>query len=190
MLLYDEIQVYYGSVLLTRFVCLSVDRIDNSRMESLEFETKTSFTLHGFAGYFEAVLFKDILISMSSSLNLTYKYFKCQIERFATSLPLKAVLYLLRFSVCSVQHLPPQNACMQRGLANQREIAVYLAKQELLNARGFPALPTGASSGIFFLWIYKQYTDWPFFCCYILSASELSSSTGFYANTLSCLPFF
>lgn len=48
------------------FVCISVDRIDNSRIKSLEFEIKTSFTLHGFAGYFEAILYKDIMISKST----------------------------------------------------------------------------------------------------------------------------
>ncbi|XP_067052038.1 protein arginine N-methyltransferase 5-like [Acropora muricata] len=40
------------------------DRIDNSRVKSLEFEAKTSFSLHGFAGYFETVLYKDVTLSI------------------------------------------------------------------------------------------------------------------------------
>ncbi|XP_068672225.1 protein arginine N-methyltransferase 5-like isoform X3 [Montipora foliosa] len=40
------------------------DRIDNSRVRSLEFEAKTSFSLHGFAGYFETVLYKDVTLSI------------------------------------------------------------------------------------------------------------------------------
>ena len=47
------------------FVSLVVARIDNSRLKSLEFEVKTSCTLHGFAGYFEAILYKDIMLSKS-----------------------------------------------------------------------------------------------------------------------------
>ncbi|XP_022790017.1 protein arginine N-methyltransferase 5-like [Stylophora pistillata] len=39
-------------------------RIDNSRVKSLEFEVKTSFTMHGFAGYFETVLYGDIMLSI------------------------------------------------------------------------------------------------------------------------------
>ena len=48
------------------FLTLVVARIDNSRMKSLEFEVKTSCTLHGFAGYFEAILYKDIMLSKPS----------------------------------------------------------------------------------------------------------------------------
>ena len=45
------------------FVVFLDDRIDNSRVKSLEFEAKTTFTLHGFAGYFETILYKDITLS-------------------------------------------------------------------------------------------------------------------------------
>lgn len=44
-------------------LCLPVERIDNSRVKSLEFEAKTSYTMHGFAGYFETVLYKDVTLS-------------------------------------------------------------------------------------------------------------------------------
>lgn len=49
--------------------CFSADRIDNSRVKSLEFEAKTSFSLHGFAGYFETVLYKDVTLSEYTSRN-------------------------------------------------------------------------------------------------------------------------
>ena len=49
--------------------CFSADRIDNSRVKSLEFEAKTSFSLHGFAGYFETVLYKDVTLSKFTSRN-------------------------------------------------------------------------------------------------------------------------
>lgn len=45
------------------FVVLLDNRIDNSRVKSLEFEAKTTFTMHGFAGYFETILYKDITLS-------------------------------------------------------------------------------------------------------------------------------
>lgn len=54
------------------FVSLAVARIDNSRMKSLEFEVKTSCTLHGFAGYFEAILYKDIMLSKLHYVNLIF----------------------------------------------------------------------------------------------------------------------
>lgn len=54
------------------FVSLVVARIDNSRLKSLEFEVKTSCTLHGFAGYFEAILYKDIMLSKLHHVSLTY----------------------------------------------------------------------------------------------------------------------
>lgn len=54
------------------FLSVVVARIDNSRMKSLEFEVKTSCTLHGFAGYFEAILYKDIMLSKSSCESLIF----------------------------------------------------------------------------------------------------------------------
>lgn len=56
-------------VCCTLCCCFSADRIDNSRVKSLEFEAKTSFSLHGFAGYFETVLYKDVTLSKFTSLN-------------------------------------------------------------------------------------------------------------------------
>ena len=59
-------------------LCLPVERIDNSRVKSLEFEAKTSYTMHGFAGYFETVLYKDVTLSKYKLYN-----FREVLERFS-----------------------------------------------------------------------------------------------------------
>ncbi|CAN8024145.1 unnamed protein product [Ixodes persulcatus] len=40
------------------------EKIDNSRYKSLKFEIKDNYVLHGFAGYFDCVLYKDISLSI------------------------------------------------------------------------------------------------------------------------------
>ncbi|EEC19676.1 Shk1 kinase-binding protein (Skb1), putative, partial [Ixodes scapularis] len=40
------------------------EKIDNSRYKSLQFEIKDNYVLHGFAGYFDCVLYKDISLSI------------------------------------------------------------------------------------------------------------------------------
>ena len=95
------------------FLSLVVARIDNSRMKSLEFEVKTSCTLHGFAGYFEAILYKDIMLSKLHHVNLSYL-----IRRWSGV----AVLLLLR---------PARNVLLStRGSANEIKSADFLANQE------------------------------------------------------------
>lgn len=44
------------------------DPIDNSRFDEVEFTIPTTGTMHGFAGFFEAKLYKDITISKSRFL--------------------------------------------------------------------------------------------------------------------------
>lgn len=39
--------------------------IDNTRFKSLKFEAKADSVLHGFSGYFEATLYKDVYISIN-----------------------------------------------------------------------------------------------------------------------------
>ena len=43
--------------------CIADVPINNQRYACLQFEVKDSTLLHGFAGYFEAVLYKDIMLS-------------------------------------------------------------------------------------------------------------------------------
>lgn len=38
--------------------------IDNSRHKKLEYSCSESATLHGFAGYFDTVLYKDVTLSL------------------------------------------------------------------------------------------------------------------------------
>ena len=37
--------------------------IDNSRFKTLDFVVENSSLLHGFAGYFDTVLYKDVMLS-------------------------------------------------------------------------------------------------------------------------------
>lgn len=39
--------------------------IDNTRFKTLQFEAKADAVIHGFSGYFEAVLYKDVYISIN-----------------------------------------------------------------------------------------------------------------------------
>ncbi|CAN7990973.1 unnamed protein product [Ixodes hexagonus] len=39
-------------------------KIDNSRYKSLKFQIRDNYVLHGFAGYFDCVLYKDIILSI------------------------------------------------------------------------------------------------------------------------------
>lgn len=45
--------------------------IDNSRFSTLEFKSKSQCVLHGFIGYFESVLYKDIKLSIQPSTHTT-----------------------------------------------------------------------------------------------------------------------
>ncbi|KAH3824362.1 hypothetical protein DPMN_126197 [Dreissena polymorpha] len=38
--------------------------IDNSRFKSLEYHVENTAVLHGFAGYFDTMLYKDVYLSM------------------------------------------------------------------------------------------------------------------------------
>jgi protein arginine N-methyltransferase 5 len=38
--------------------------IDNSRFKSLEYHVENTAVLHGFAGYFDTQLYKDVYLSM------------------------------------------------------------------------------------------------------------------------------
>jgi type II protein arginine methyltransferase len=50
---------------LFKFVHPNLDKnIDNSRFKTLKFEVKLDCILHGFAGYFDCVLYKDIKLSI------------------------------------------------------------------------------------------------------------------------------
>ena len=75
------------------FLSLVVARIDNSRMKSLEFEVKTSCTLHGFAGYFEAILYKDIMLSKLHHVTLI---FDSEVKWIAVLLLLRLGTYLFQ----------------------------------------------------------------------------------------------
>lgn len=48
--------------IVIRFV--SDEVLDNSRYKILNFKVKTDCVLHGFSGYFSAVLYKDITLSI------------------------------------------------------------------------------------------------------------------------------
>lgn len=39
--------------------------IDNSRFKQLQFKIRQNGVLHGFAGYFETVLYKDVMLSIN-----------------------------------------------------------------------------------------------------------------------------
>ncbi len=43
--------------------------VDNSRYGEVEFTIPTTGTMHGFAGFFEAKLYKDIIISKSYNIS-------------------------------------------------------------------------------------------------------------------------
>ena len=61
------IQVKYR-LIFTFYICFqwfSLAPIDNSRFGEVEFTIPTTGTMHGFAGFFEAKLYKDIAISKS-----------------------------------------------------------------------------------------------------------------------------
>ena len=45
--------------------CLLDTPINNERYISLRFDVKESYVLHGFAGYFDTVLYDDITLSKS-----------------------------------------------------------------------------------------------------------------------------
>ena len=75
------------------FLTLVVSRIDNSRMKSLEFEVKISCTLHGFAGYFEAILYKDIMLSKLHHVTLI---FDSEVKWIAVLLLLRLGTYLFQ----------------------------------------------------------------------------------------------
>ena len=81
---------------------ISASRIDNSRVKSLEFDVKTSFTMHGFAGYFETVLYGDIMLSKSSVNNNVYLNMALKRDFCAWS-----YLLLGASSIISMQHAQP-----------------------------------------------------------------------------------
>jgi protein arginine N-methyltransferase 5 len=49
--------------------------IDNSRYEVRQFPIKCDAMLHGFAGYFETVLYKDVMLS----INLQHTRLECSV---------------------------------------------------------------------------------------------------------------
>ena len=51
----------YGTVVL--FLLPISDVVDNNRFITLDFKVKENCLLHAFAGYFEAVLYKDVTLS-------------------------------------------------------------------------------------------------------------------------------
>lgn len=71
-------------------------------MKSLEFDVKTSFTMHGFAGYFETVLYGDIMLSKSSVNNNVYLNMALKRDFCAWS-----YLLLGASSIISMQHAQP-----------------------------------------------------------------------------------
>lgn len=46
------------------FLCVADKIIDNSRYEVLKFNVKIDSVLHGFTGYFDTILYKDIRLSI------------------------------------------------------------------------------------------------------------------------------
>jgi type II protein arginine methyltransferase len=59
--IYRVCSMMYTNACLYSRHCLAV--IDNSRYDQVEFTIPTTGTMHGFAGFFEAKLYKDITIS-------------------------------------------------------------------------------------------------------------------------------
>ncbi|KAG0423530.1 hypothetical protein HPB47_000698, partial [Ixodes persulcatus] len=58
------------------------EKIDNSRYKSLKFEIKDNYVLHGFAGYFDCVLYKDIsLMNLVKGSAVEVRFWRCVAKR-------------------------------------------------------------------------------------------------------------
>lgn len=73
-------------------------RIDNTRYRTLSFPAPTSATIHGFAGYFEAMLYKDIMISIVPQTFSTGMF-----SWFPLYFPLRTPIYAPQGSTVEVQ---------------------------------------------------------------------------------------
>jgi protein arginine N-methyltransferase 5 len=72
--------------------------IDNSRYITLQWKAKTSALIHGFGGYFDSVLYKDVMISLNPDTFSTGMF-----SWFPLFFPLKSPVYVAKDSIIEVK---------------------------------------------------------------------------------------
>mmetsp|Transcript_36220 Transcript_36220/g.88480 ORF Transcript_36220/g.88480 Transcript_36220/m.88480 type:complete len:558 (-) Transcript_36220:1834-3507(-) len=71
---------------------------NNTRFKTLEFQIAEANMLHGLAGYFEAVLYKDIILSINPPT-----YSAGMFSWFPLFIPIRTPMYVAKESTCQVQ---------------------------------------------------------------------------------------